>query len=125
MGVILSPARVVSSSGRVAVAALLISLLGLFAYNVGIARSIQKNCRTAEHVKTIITEIIQPQVDKIKSGRLDEDYKRVYGTDPIQYKDSTLPRWQARKQEAIDLGNHELSLLSPDQCPLGLFPWEH
>lgn len=125
MGVILSPARVVSTNGRIAVAALVISLLGLFAYNIGIAKSIQKNCHTAQHIKEIVADIIQPQVRRIKSGALDGDYKRVYGNEPTVYKNSTLPRWQARKLEVIDLGNHELFLLKTDQCPLSLFPWEH
>lgn len=97
------PIQTAKQARNLAAVAVLISL----AANMGIAHQASRSCNDVEKVKRQISLTLQDSFDRLISGRLDDDYRRIYGSD-----------WVSKKQEDTNRLNAQIHRFDGRTCTL-------
>ena len=103
------------SAQTVALAALIALALSL-AGNIRNAFQAHSNCKQIQTLKNHFYAPLIRDYRRVSSGENDQDYKRLYGTEPKIYKGKTYPRWVAFKLEALNEANAQLDQFRPHKC---------
>lgn len=87
---------------------LIIAIFALFfsvAANIGTSIQAYQNCQNIELIKSNTRSVLEESYDRLISGKLDNDYKRIYGEG-----------WLAKKSEDIVRLDRQIHRFDRDKC---------